>query len=211
MTEYLAAWARAPRLVLGHGAGAGQGHPWMRRVAEGLAARGIDVVTFDFPYMAEGRKVPDRAPVLEAAWAAAWREAATTARGPMLAGGKSMGGRIASQAAARGLLVDPTPVALVFFGYPLHPPDKPAQRRDAHLPALTMPLLFLHGTRDPFGSPEEMTTLAASLPTARLHLVTGGDHSLVQPRRGATGATGLDDAMDEVARLAQGTGLGSGS
>ena len=111
----------------------------MRRVAAGLAARGIHVVTFDFPYMAAGRKVPDKAPVLEAAFAEVWRDvvgrrsrrAAAGVR--LFAGGKSMGGRIASQAAARELFA-PAPAGLVFFGYPLHPPAKPEQRRDRICP-----------------------------------------------------------------------------
>ena len=89
-------------LVLAHGAGAGQGHPWMRHVAAGFEARGLRVVTFDFPYMAERRKLPDKAPVLEAAFINAWEDAARTATGPMFAAGKSMGGRIASMVAARG-------------------------------------------------------------------------------------------------------------
>ena len=90
-----------------------------------------------------------------------------------------MGGRIASQVAARDAF-DPPPNGLIFFGYPLHPPGNPKQRRDTHLPEIRVPMLFLQGTRDPFGSPEEMKALAAALPkTATLELVDGGDHSLV--------------------------------
>ena len=81
-------------LVLAHGAGAGQAHPWMRHVAAGVEARGLRVVTFDFPYIAEGRKLPDKAPVLEAAFIKVWEDAARTATGPMFAAGKSLGGRI---------------------------------------------------------------------------------------------------------------------
>ena len=99
----------------------------------------------------------------------------------MIAGGKSMGGRIASQVAGRGGFVPP-PAALLFFGYPLHPPNQPAKRRDAHLPHVTAPMLFLHGTRDPFGSPDEMRELVTSLPQATLHLIDGGDHSLIVKR-----------------------------
>ncbi len=104
----------------------------------------------------------------------------------MIAAGKSMGGRIASQVAAKGGF-DPPPAALVFFGYPLHPPNQPAKRRDEHLPRVTAPMLFLHGTRDPFGSPDEMRELVASLPGATLQLIDGGDHSLVVKRKNETG------------------------
>jgi predicted alpha/beta-hydrolase family hydrolase len=168
-------------LVLAHGAGAGQGHPWMRHVAAGFEARGIRVVTFDFPYMAEGRKLPDKAPVLEAAFIKVWEDVARTATGPMFAAGKSMGGRMASMVAARQGFA-PEPAGLVFFGYPLHPPGKPEQRRDKHLPDITVPMLFMHGTKDPFGTPDEMTQLVAGLPRATLHLVDKGDHSLITKR-----------------------------
>lgn len=167
----------------------------MRHVTDALSSRGVRVVTFDFPYMAEGRKLPDKGPVLEARFIEAWTAAAQTATGPVFAGGKSMGGRIASMVAARQGFV-PAPAGLVFFGYPLHPPGKPMQRRDGHLPAITTPLLFVHGTKDPFGTPEEMSTLAGSLPTATLRLVDRGDHSLIQKR----GTPVAPDVLDEVAR-----------
>jgi predicted alpha/beta-hydrolase family hydrolase len=182
----------APALVLGHGAGAGKDHPWMIRVAEGLEARGIRVVTFNFPYMDAGKSVPDPPAVLEAAFAKVWKDAAS--KGRMFAGGKSMGGRIASQVAAKHGF-DPAPAGLVFFGYPLHPPGKPAQRRDKHLPDITAPMLFLHGTRDPFGSPEEMGELVKSVPNARLEIVEGGDHSLAAPKRQDPGGGSLNRAI----------------
>jgi predicted alpha/beta-hydrolase family hydrolase len=129
----------ATALLLAHGAGAGHDHPWMIKVATGMAARGVPTATFDFPYKAAGRSAPDRGPVLEKAFQDAWLEAASPARGPMFAGGKSMGGRIASQAAALGGLVPP-PSGLVFFGYPLHPPGKPDQRGiPLHLPMSSTP------------------------------------------------------------------------
>lgn len=187
-------------LVLAHGAGAGQWHPWMRHVTAGFEARGFRVVTFDFPYMAEGRRLPDKAPVLEAAFIAAWTEAARQATGPIFAAGKSMGGRMASMVAARSGF-DPAPAGLIFFGYPLHPPNKPAQRRDAHLPGITAPMLFLHGTKDPFGTPEEMTGLVAGLPLAELHLVDRGDHSLIVGR----GKPLSEEILDRAAQWAQGS------
>jgi predicted alpha/beta-hydrolase family hydrolase len=166
-------------LVLAHGAGAGQRHPFMVGVATGLASRGIDVVTFDFPYMQARHPVPDKAPVLEASF----REAIDAARArPGLAshrlfiGGKSMGGRMATHLASQRL----EPLSgVVVFGYPLHPPGRPDKPRVEHLPAITVPVLILQGERDTFGTPEE---LEAPLRTMRakvtLHAVAGADHSL---------------------------------
>ena len=179
----------------------------MRRVATGLAARGVTVVTFDFRYMEAGRKAPDRAPVLEAAFADAWRHAVAPARPGtrLFAGGKSMGGRIASQAAARGAF-DPRPDGLVFFGYPLHPPGQPDRRRDAHLPGVRCPMIFLHGTRDPFGTPDEMADLSRSLPRATLHVVEAGDHSLVATKTADPDGTSVDRAVDAAAAWMLGGG-----
>lgn len=194
--RYVASDPAAPCLVFGHGAGAGHDHPWMRRVGAGLASRGVGVATFDFPYKAAGRALPDKASKLEDAFAAVWREvAATVPAGALFAGGKSMGGRIASQTAARGAFVPP-PAGLVYFGYPLHPPGKPAQRRDGHLPAVTAPMLFVQGSRDPFGSPDEMQALVAALPQASLQLLEGGDHSIAAARRADRDGQLLERAMD---------------
>jgi predicted alpha/beta-hydrolase family hydrolase len=185
-------------LVLGHGAGAGHDHPWMTRVADGLAARGITVVTFDFPYREQGRKVPDRGPVLESAFQATWDAAAARWSGPLFAGGKSMGGRIATQVAARGAL-HPEPMGLVCFGYPLHPPGKPAERRDRHLPLVTAPLLFLSGTRDPFGSPDDLRELVRTLPNASLTLFDDGDHSIQGRKKTSGGEDPLERAIHTAA------------
>jgi hypothetical protein len=195
---YPAATPDAPTLVLAHGAGAGQKHPWMTRVAKGLAARGVHVVTFDFPYIEAHRHVPDRAPVLELTFQEVWRSAASEARGPLFAGGKSMGGRIASQVAARHGF-DPPPAGLIFFGYPLHPPGRPSVRRDHHLPSINVPMLFFHGARDGFGSPEEMRALVAGLSDARLELVEDGDHSLVRPKRSDPAGQSIDQVLDAAA------------
>ena len=187
--------------MLAHGAGAGEKHPWMLRVARGLSAHGVSVVTFEFPYMQAGRKRPDPAPVLEAAYRSVWEEVTreTPPATTLFAGGKSMGGRMASHVAAADTFVPPA-AGLVFFGYPLHPPDAPSKRRDAHLPRISRPMLFVHGTRDPFGSPDEMRDLTRSLPTSRLHLVEGGDHSLQQSRRGES----VDDAVASAAEWIKG-------
>ena len=169
-------------MVVGHGAGAGQNSPFMVRTAEGLAARGIVTATFDFPYISAGRHVPDRAPVLEQAW----RQAIDSARGeirgvPLFIGGKSMGGRIASQVAAQGV---EGISGVVFFGYPLHPPGRPEQRRDVHLPDVREPMLFVQGTRDTFGTADEIRQLLPRLQRATLHEVPGGDHSFKVSGRG---------------------------
>ena len=182
-------------LILGHGAGAGQKSPFMVRFARGMAARGVSAATFDFPYITAGRKVPDRAPVLEQAWREAVEAGAAEFAGvPLFIGGKSMGGRIASHIASQGC---DGLSGLIFLGYPLHPPGKPEQRRDAHLPAITEPMLFVQGSRDAFGTTVEIAALLPTLKKATLHEVTGGDHSFKVPGRKAD--AGLDEIMDVVA------------
>jgi predicted alpha/beta-hydrolase family hydrolase len=153
-------------------------------------------VTFEFPYMQARRSRPDPAPVLEGAYRTVW-EGVTRSAPPgtrVFAGGKSMGGRMASHVAAANGFTPPA-AGLVFFGYPLHPPDAPTKRRDAHLTGVQAPMLFVHGTRDPFGSPDEMRALTSTLPSAFLHLVDGGDHSLQRSRRWDT----VDEAIDTAA------------
>jgi predicted alpha/beta-hydrolase family hydrolase len=173
-----------PVLVLGHGAGGNRKTPWLVRMAEALGARGRRVVLYNFPYTEAGRKVPDKPETLEAATAAAAEWCRSTLGAEKLAlGGKSMGGRIASQAVAKGLRCD----ALVFLGYPLHPPGQPDKLRDAHLAAVLVPMLFLQGTRDAFASWERLEPVLARLPKATLHKVEGGDHSFAVPKR--TGRT----------------------
>jgi predicted alpha/beta-hydrolase family hydrolase len=174
---------RGVTLVLGHGAGAGQASPFMVRFAEGLSARGVDVVTFDFLYSEQGRRAPDVNDKLEACYLAA----IASARGlrklkanRLLIGGKSMGGRIASQVAAAGI---EEPAGLVFLGYPLHPPGKPAQLRTTHLPQIQARMLFVQGSRDPFGTPAELRTVIKKLKLrATIYEVTGGDHSFSVPK-----------------------------
>jgi uncharacterized protein len=198
LTVYEAATPRAG-LILAHGAGAGQTSPFMVRFAKGMAARGVTTATFDFAYVAEGRKVPDRAPVLEQRWRAAVDEAKTTKAfaGLTLAiGGKSMGGRISSHIASQGV---EGIGALVFLGYPLHPPGKPDQRRDAHLPAIGERMLFVQGSKDPFGTSDEIAALLPSLKCATLHVVAGGDHSFKVPGNAAAKDAAIEAIMDIVA------------
>ena len=201
------------RVVLAHGAGAGQQHPFLVAVAKALARRGIDVTTFDFPYVVAGRRLPDRPAVLEACARAVVEEVG--AGGPVVFGGKSMGGRIGSQIAPSTSAVR----ALFFLGYPLHPPGKPDTLRVAHWPRITVPCLFVQGTRDPFGSPEELAPHLALLAGAvKVFPVEHGDHSFRIPkrssgmdagpsrRRRAEGSEVIARIHEEVARfvLAQG-------
>jgi predicted alpha/beta-hydrolase family hydrolase len=173
--------------VLAHGAGADQSSPFMVRFGGGLAARGLDVVTFNFLYSEQRRRIPDRTEKLEACY----RAVVTTVRdhdpftGNVLCiGGKSMGGRIASHlAAAEGDTADRMIAGLVFLGYPLHPPGKPQHLRAAHLDKIRAPMLFVQGSRDPFGTPAELNPILESLPArTTLHVVENGDHSLVPSR-----------------------------
>jgi predicted alpha/beta-hydrolase family hydrolase len=188
LTHYTAASPKAA-LVLAHGAGAGQHSPFMTRFARGLVERGISAATFDFPYVTAKRKVPDKTPVLEESWREALEEArAAYGSLPLFIGGKSMGGRIASHIAAQG---SEGVSGVVFLGYPLHPPGKPDQRRDAHLPQITQPMLFVQGTRDAFGTADEIGSLLPSLQRATLHRVSGGDHSFKVPGR-------KDDVLEEL-------------
>jgi predicted alpha/beta-hydrolase family hydrolase len=172
-------------LILGHGAGAGQRSAFMVDFARALSASGIDVVTFNFLYTEQGRRIPDRAPALEACYRAVIDAVHATVDGPrrtLFIGGKSMGGRIATQVAA----ADPDlPISgLVLLGYPLHPPGKPTERRDKHLPAIRKPMLFVQGTRDAFGTPDELApALAAVQPAPTVHVVERGDHSFKLPRK----------------------------
>lgn len=172
-------------LILGHGAGAGQLSAFMVDFARGLAALGLDVVTFNFLYTEQRRRIPDRAPALESCYRAvidAVRERLAGARANLFIGGKSMGGRIASQVAAAD---DAAPIAgLVLLGYPLHPPGRPDQRRDKHLPAIRRPILVVQGSRDAFGIPAELSPILDPLtPKPTLHVVEGGDHSFKLSRK----------------------------
>ena len=165
-------------LVLAHGAGGGQQSRFMVDAARALADRGVTTATFDFPYMAQGRSVPDKPPVLETAWRTAIDEARADeafAGLPLFIGGKSMGGRIASHIAAQGT---PGLAGLIYLGYPLHPPGRTGQRRDAHLPSIQEPMLFVQGTRDLFGTASEISALLPVLNSrTRLLEVVDGDHS----------------------------------
>jgi predicted alpha/beta-hydrolase family hydrolase len=187
-------------LVLAHGAGAGQHHPFMTAVARGLGDRGIDVVTFDFPYIEQKRRVPDSPPLLQASF----REAISDARGAaehlrssrLFLGGKSLGGRMATHLAAEG--IDGL-AGIVLLGYPLHPPGRPEQLRAGHLPNIAAPVLIVQGERDPFGTPAELQPVLKTMSAAvTLHVVEGGDHSLAVRQRAGGGRQPIDDAVVDV-------------
>jgi uncharacterized protein len=174
-------------LVLGHGAGAGQSHAFMVNYASELAARGIDVVTFDFAYMARGRKTPDKAPVLEATLRAVVAGSVAQPRlqsARVFIGGKSMGGRIATHLAAEPATwpagVRPLSGVIV-LGYPLAPPGgRRSGDRVSHLRRLEVPTLIVQGTRDVFGGPDEVREAVfaeAATPPIEIVPVQGGDHS----------------------------------
>lgn len=185
-------------LVLGHGAGADQSSAFMVAAARALASRGVTVVTFNFPYTEAGRRTPDRGPVLEATFRAVLDDVRAHTPGRVAIGGKSMGGRIASQIAAAGAPAE----ALVFFGYPLHPPGRPGQQRAAHLPRIAQPMLFLQGSRDAFGTPDELRPILAGLPRATLHVVEGADHGFaVRKKDGRAPADVLAELWDAAARF----------
>jgi uncharacterized protein len=162
-----------PIMVVAHGAGRDMEDPLLVGFAEGLAAAEISCLRFNFPYRELGKKAPDPEPVLREAWQAAFARGGEMGS-PVWAGGKSLGGRIASMVVADGV-----PAAgLVFVGYPLHPPGKPERIRDSHLPSIRVPMLFLQGTKDPFARPELLERTIRRLgDRATLHPVEGGDHS----------------------------------
>jgi len=191
--RHQAASAVPGALILAHGAGAGQQSAFMVDFATALASLGLDVVTFNFPYTEQRRRIPDRAPVLEGCYRqviAAVHAGLDSAHGLLCIGGKSMGGRIASQVAAADASL---PVAgLVLLGYPLHPTGRPLERRDKHLPSIARPMLFVQGARDAFGTPDELTTALRTLtPAPTLHPVPKGDHSFKLPGKNLAAQTAV--------------------
>jgi hypothetical protein len=189
----------APRaaLVLAHGAGAGMGHRSMTALSEGLAARQIATLRYNFPYMERGSRRPDTPAVAQAAVRAAVAEAARLAPDlPLFAGGRSFGGRMTSQAQAASTLSQVR--GLVFFAFPLHPPDKPGVERAQHLADVAVPLLFLQGTRDEFARLDLLEGTVAGLgPRATLRLAREADHDFHVPARsGRRDPEVLDELLD---------------
>ena len=189
----------AAAVVLAHGAGAGMAHPFMAAAAEGLVARGLAVLRYQFPFMAEGRKPPDRPPVAQATVRGAVAAAAQAWPGlPLIAGGKSFGGRMTSGAQAVAPL--PGVRALLFLGFPLHAAAKPGIARAAHLADVALPMLFVQGTRDALAEPGLLRPMVEALgPRATLLAIEGADHGFHVPARsGRTDADVLATALDAV-------------
>lgn len=182
--------------VLAHGAGAGMKHPFLERIAQTLATKGIATFRYEFPYMQSGKNRPDPPAVAEAAVRDAVAEAARAAPGlPIFAGGKSFGGRMTSQAQSSQPM--PGVRGLVFLGFPLHPPGRPGVSRAEHLTSVDVPMLFLQGTRDEFAQLDLLRQVVRGLgDRATLHLIEEGDHSFKVPKR-----TGKNEAdvMNELA------------
>ena len=182
-------------------------HPFMEKLARGLAAVNVATLRYQFPYMEERRRVPDAPGVLTATVVAAVRAAAEAAPNLRLfAGGKSMGGRMTSQAAAQGLLE--AVKGLVFFGFPLHPPKRPGTKRAEHLAKVKMPMLFLQGTRDALANLTLLRPVCAELGSrATLQIIESADHSFhVLKRSGKSDAEVLRGLAEREASWAEGVG-----
>jgi predicted alpha/beta-hydrolase family hydrolase len=190
-------------LAFAHGARAGISHPFMEVMSELLAREGVATLRYQFPYMERGHRAPDRPPVLTETVRAAVRQARELADGlPVLAGGKSMGGRMTSLAASQEALEGVK--GIVFFGFPLHPAGRPSTDRAEHLDQVTVPMLFLQGTRDRLTELELLRPVCESLGArATLQVIEGGDHSFrVLKRSGRTDQEVLEEAATGVARWA---------
>jgi predicted alpha/beta-hydrolase family hydrolase len=182
--------------VMAHGAGAGMRHQFLERVSASLGARGVATFRYQFPYMDAGRNRPDAPPILEETVRAAVMKAGEIVPElPIVAGGKSLGGRMTSSAAATAPLDRAR--GLVFLGFPLHPPGQPGTHRADHLQSVDVPMLFLQGTRDGFARLDLITDVTSRLKSlATLHLVEGSDHSFGVPKRAGRSQ---DQVTDELA------------
>jgi hypothetical protein len=198
-------------LILAHGAGANQTSAFMVNFASALAARGIDTVTFNFLYSEARKRVPDRNDKLEACWRKvieAFHEGVfgkRVADDKLFIGGKSMGGRIASQVAAapsNASTQNADIAGLVLLGYPLHPPGQPDKLRTRHLPAIRAPMLIVQGSRDAFGTPDELRPILEGLAVpAELYVVEGGDHSYKVAKKAVPSQEQVQElVLDEVER-----------
>jgi uncharacterized protein len=184
-------------LVLAHGAGAGMTHPFLEKLSRELASAGLATFRYQFPYMEQRRRVPDSPSVATSTVASAVRAAGKAVPGlPLFAGGKSFGGRMSSQVASLGLLDGVR--GLVFFGFPLHPPNKPSTKRAEHLAKVQIPMLFLQGTRDTLADLNLLRPICTALGSlATIHIIETADHSFhVLKSSGKTDA----DVMRELAQ-----------
>lgn len=173
-------------------------HPFLEKLAAELANVGVATLRYQFPYMEERRRVPDRPELLVSTVAAAVRLATEAAPGlPVLAGGKSMGGRMTSQAAAENLLG--TAKGLVFFGFPLHPPNRPGTKRAEHLAKVNVPMLFLQGTRDTLADLTLLRPICSKLGSrATLHIIPEADHSFHVLKKSGKTDTGVMTELAET-------------
>jgi predicted alpha/beta-hydrolase family hydrolase len=196
--------------VLAHGAGAGMRHRFLESMSAALGSRGVATLRYQFPYMEAGGRRPDAPAVAEATVRAAVKRAADLVPGlPLIAGGKSFGGRMTSSAAATSL---PDVQGLAFLGFPLHPPGKPDTARGDHLDSVELPMLFLQGTRDQFAQLDLITSVCERLGSrAMLHLVDGADHSFGVPKRsGRTADSVLAELADTLVRWARSSVISQG-
>lgn len=190
-------------LVLAHGAGAGMNHPFMEAVAHELSARGIATLRYQFPYMERGAKRPDRPSLAQATVRAAVAAGAQLVPGlPLIAGGKSFGGRMTSQTQADNPM--PGVIGLAFLGFPLHPAGKPSNRRSRHLSAIGIPMLFLQGTRDALADQGLLAATLEHLPSATSRFFEQADHSFHVPvRSGRTDREILAAMLDTLVAWAR--------
>ncbi|HEY3248494.1 MAG TPA: alpha/beta family hydrolase [bacterium] len=195
--EVSAAWHHPARgsvyLALAHGAAGNMTSAGLPQLGDLLAAANVGVVRFNFPYAEAGRRVPDRQILLETCYRAV-ADAVRPLASNLFLGGRSMGGRIASHIVAGGFAC----TGLVFLSYPLHPPGQPQRLRDRHLYGITVPMLFVQGTRDAFARPDLLQQVLDTLPTATLHRIAGADHSLK-----VKGRAPADVADELVSTIAQ--------
>jgi uncharacterized protein len=191
-------------LLFAHGAGAGMRHPFMENLATELAAVEVATLRYQFPYIEQRRGRPDSPAILTATVSAALRAATENCPNlSLLAGGKSMGGRMTSQAAAQNLL--PEVRGLVFFGFPLHPPNSPGTKRADHLAKVPMPMLFLQGTRDTLADLRLLEPIVKKLGRlAKLHIIESADHGFhVLKRSGKTDGSVLAELAQTTAAWAE--------
>lgn len=202
------------QFIYAPGAGSNVNDPFGTYACQALAARGIPAARFQFPYQEAGSRRPDRPNVLQDTWRAVL-DAVRLPDTNVVIGGRSMGGRVATlivsakSAGVAGLAATPADVAgLVVFAYPLHQPGHPEKARVGHLPDIHVPTLFLSGTRDTFGTPEEMTKAAAEVEGSKLHFLDGADHGFaVLKRSGRTKDEIYDEAIAELLAFVQERGI----
>jgi len=199
--------ADAPAVVLAHGAGSDMAHPSIVDVCAGIRAAGHPSVRFNFPYREAGRRAPDRQPVLLDCWRAVLRAVRADDRlaaRPLVVGGRSLGGRMASLLLAEGETAD----GLLLLAFPLHAPKRPGTERAAHLTRVRVPMLFVQGTRDALATWDLLEPVVRALPRATLHPILEGDHGFRVPKRRASAEAVLAEVVSAVTGWLAGLGGG---